>query len=159
MIRGLLALVVVLGLMIIGAGARILALEKALAAKPKIEYKDKIVEKKVRVAGPVKIVKEIVEVPGEGRKVYIVEERAAVTTESDKASETEKREEPACPAPRRAKTRHMVGEIAPRGSGVAIVGGRAGMSFFDALPIAPLIEAGYRKDGQDRVYAGLGFRF
>ena len=158
MIRALLGLSVVLGLMLMAAGARILAIEKALSQKPKIEYREKIVEKKVtvRVAGPVRVEEKIVEGPGRERTIERVIYRDTVTTnaESDKEAGREAKVEAACPPARPSKRWQAAAEFGPR-SGTLPVGGRVGMTLFDTLTL----DAGYRKDGQDRFLGSIGIRF
>jgi hypothetical protein len=157
-IRALLTTCAVLALMLAGAGARILALERAIAAKPKIEVRTVEKVRTVKVAGPVKVVEKITYLPGNGRVVERTIERDEVKTETGRDVVAERKEEAACPAPRRVKSRHFVAEFGPSGGGVPF-GLRGGMSFLDALPVSPLIEAGYRRDGQDRVYGAAGIRF
>lgn len=162
MTRALLVTVGVLGLLLAGAGARIMSLERAIAAKPKIEYRDKIVEKKVqvKVAGAVRIEEKIIEGPGRERVIERIVYRDPVKTDTETGREsvTERKEEAACPPAPSVKSRHLAVEFGPS-SGAVPIGVRGGMSFLNALPISPLIEAGYRRDGQDRVYGAAGIRF
>lgn len=81
-------------------GDRIKALEAALGAKPKIEFRDRVVEKRVVLRGPVKIVK--VEAP-DGTKTTTTE-RAPETISTDKDRDVARVETPICPQPDRPRT-------------------------------------------------------
>lgn len=71
--------------------------QEALRARPAVEVRTEV--KTVRVAGPVHIVKQIVEKPGAERVVTITVDRAPVTTTSDR--DVERKETPACAPARR----------------------------------------------------------
>ncbi len=152
--RPLLLAAVILAALLAAAGERIVVLERAIAAKPKIEYREKIVERKVKVAGAVRVEERIVQVPGGERVTERVVYRDAVTTETDRAKDTELHETAACPAPARSKRWIAAVELGPRG-GTVPIGGRAGVTLFDTLDLT----GGYRKDGQDRLFLDAGLRF
>jgi hypothetical protein len=162
MIRGLLGTIAALVVLLALAGQKIMEQDRAIAAKPKIEYREKIVERKVqvRVAGPVRVEEKITEGPGRERVIerVVYKEAVKTDTETGRESSVDRKEEAACPPAPRAKSRHLVAEFGASGGGVPF-GLRGGMSFLDALPISPLVEAGYRKYGQDRIYAAAGIRF
>jgi hypothetical protein len=82
-------------------GQRIAVLETTLAAKPRIEFRDRIVEKRVDVKGPVHIVK--VEAL-DGSKTTTVD-RSPETVTTDKNRDTAHTETPVCPPPGAQKTR------------------------------------------------------
>lgn len=97
-----LALVVFLFASWLRRGERIAVLEQALAAKPKVEFRDRVVEKKVVVKGSVRVVK--VEAP-DGTKTTTVD-RAPETVTTDKDRDVARTETPVCPPPRRLPSRY-----------------------------------------------------
>lgn len=154
MTRALLMTVAVLGLMLAGAGARIMVLERALAAKPKIEVRTVEKIKTVKVAGPVKVVEKITYLPGNGRVVERTIERDEVKTEIGRDVVADRKEEAACPPAPRSKRWTAAFQFGPRG-GTVPIGGRAGVTLFNVIDLT----GGYRKDGQDRLFLDAGFRF
>lgn len=90
-------------------GEKIAVLEAQLAAKPRVEFRDRVVEHKVVVKGPTHVV--TVQAP-DGTKTTTVD-RAPETISSDKDRDTQRVETPICPAPYRAKTRYAGVALAP----------------------------------------------
>lgn len=90
-------------------GEKISALEAQLAAKPRVEFRDRVVEKKVVVKGPTHVVTVVAK---DGSKTTTVD-RAGETVTSDKNRDTQRVETPICPAPYRAKTRYAGVALAP----------------------------------------------
>lgn len=84
-------------------GEKISSLEAQLAAKPMVEFRDRVVEKRVVEKGPVHFVKVVAP---DGTKTTTVD-RAAVVVTTDKASDHERKETPICPQPHRAPTRYF----------------------------------------------------
>lgn len=132
--------------------------ELALAQRPKVEFRERIVERKVqvKVAGPVRVVEHIVELPGGGRTIEREVDKSAVKTDTSSGRElaVDRREEPACPpAPRR--WRHTVLDFAPGASGLVPVGLHGGVTLWDAF----ILEGSARWGGLDRIGAGVGVRW
>lgn len=114
-----LAIIVLLFVSWLRRGEKIATLEAALAAKPRVEFRDRIVEKKVTVRGPVQVVTVIAK---DGTKT-ITANRAGETVTSDKARDLERTETPICPAPYQARTRyvHLAGDAAgPYGGDIGL---------------------------------------
>lgn len=86
-------------------GERIATLEAALAAKPKVEFRDRIVEKRVVVRGPVRVVKEVVQAPDGTKTTRTETDRASETVSTDKDRDVARVETPVCPPPRRLPSR------------------------------------------------------
>ncbi len=126
------ALVVLLFASWLRRGEKIARLEANLAAKPKIEYKDRIVEKRVVVKGPVRVVKVVVKSPDGTTTTQSISDKAEETVETDKARDVEKVETPICPPPRRAPSRFfgfVVGRDGYQGSWIK--GVRAGINVLE----------------------------
>ncbi len=134
-------------------GARIAELETAMAAKPRVEFRDRVVEKKVRVAGPVHVV--TVQAP-DGTKTTTVD-RAVVTTTTDKARDTERTETPVCLPPRSPRTRFAGLLLGPDGTGSWIEGARGGLNLFDRIDVAASFR---RRRGGGTAFGGdVSFRW
>lgn len=66
----------------------------ALRARPAVEIRDRIVEKRVVVRGPVRIIKEVVKAPDGTETTRTTTDRAAETVSTDKDREKERVEVP-----------------------------------------------------------------
>ncbi len=71
-----------------------------IAAKPRVEFRDRIVEKRVVVKGPV----HVVTVQARDGSKTITVDRSAETISTDKARDLARTETPVCPAPDRPRT-------------------------------------------------------
>src|SRR3990167_667968 len=117
--------------------SRIRELKTVLAAKPKIEYREKIVEKRVevKVAGPVRIVEKIVTRPDGASETTRETFREATRTESgtERASEQDRKEAPmGLPARSHPRWAHVAldpfGSFLPRRAS-------AGLTLWDRLDV------------------------
>lgn len=148
------ALVVLLFVSWLRRGERIAVLEQAVAAKPRVEFRDRIVEKRVVVKGPVRVVK--VEAP-DGTKTTTVD-RAAETISTDKDRDVARSETPVCAPPRPAKTRVAGVLFGPHGFGGSWVeGGRLGLTFVDTWDLAARVQR--MPSGSVGVGADASFRW
>ncbi len=110
-------------------GEKIAVLEAALDAKPRVEFRDRVVEKRVVVKGPV----HVVTVQAKDGSKTVTVDRAPETISTDKARDVNRTETPICPPPYRAKSRYaglIVGANGYQGSWVK--GIRAGINVFDS---------------------------
>jgi hypothetical protein len=82
-------------------GEEIASLKTIIAAKPRVEFRDRIVEKRVVVKGDVRIVREVVKAP-DGT---VTSRTETVTTDKDR--DVVRIETPVCPAPHRAPARYV----------------------------------------------------
>lgn len=150
----LLAVAVALGLMLMLAGRRIMELDQALEAKPKIEIRTVEKIKTVRVAGPVEIRERIIVAPDGTKTIERATERGQVVTNTGKESELARSEEPVR-SPVIKKTR-FAGLTLDPGSFHYINGVRGGMTLFDSVDLA----AGYHFQGRATgFFADAALRF
>ena len=66
----------------------------ALRARPAVEFRDRVVEKRVVVRGPVRVVKEVVKAPDGTETTRTTTDRAGETVTTDKDREKERTETP-----------------------------------------------------------------
>ena len=71
---------------------------EALQARPRVEFVERVVEKRVIVRGPVRIIKDVVKAPDGTITTRTTTDRSAETVTSDKARDTERTEAPAAAA-------------------------------------------------------------
>jgi len=71
---------------------------EALQRRPQVEFVERVVEKRVIVRGPVRIIKDVVKAPDGTITTRTTTDRAAETVTSDKARDTERTEAPAASA-------------------------------------------------------------
>jgi hypothetical protein len=83
------------------------ARDTIIAMKPRVEYRDRVVEKRVVVRGPTRIVK--VEAP-DGTKTTTID-KGAETATTDKDRDLARSETPVCPPPDRVKTIALGGSL------------------------------------------------
>jgi hypothetical protein len=129
-------------------GQRIAVLEAALAAKPRVEFKDRVVEKRVVVKGPVHVVK--VE-NADGSKTTTVD-RAVETVNVDRDREHDRVETPVTVPGTEAKTRYAGVLAGSRG----LAGVRAGISLGRSWDLGAVV---VRRDRSNSVGAELTFRW
>lgn len=84
-------------------GEKIAVLESEFAAKPRVEFRDRVVEKRIVVKGPVHVV--TVQAP-DGSKMTTVD-RAPETVSTDKDRDVSRVETPICPQPHRVPSRYV----------------------------------------------------
>lgn len=87
-------------------GEKIASLESALAAKPLVEFRDRVVEKRVVVKGDVRIVREVVKAPDGTVTSRTETARAPETVTTDKDRDVVRVETPICPAPHKVPARY-----------------------------------------------------
>jgi hypothetical protein len=108
-------------------GEKIASLESQLAAKPRVEFRDKIVEKRVVVKGPVHTVTVLAK---DGSKTTTTD-RAPETVSTDKAKDAIRVETPICP-PTHRQTRYAGLIFGADGYGGSWVKGfRGGINVFE----------------------------
>lgn len=161
-VEALSILVMLLVVAIVALGLYVDRLRGELAAKPRVEVHEHVVERKVqvKVAGPVRIEEHIVEGPGQERVIERVVYREAVKTDTETGREATVLTvaEPCSASAPARRWRHAVLDFSP-GSGYAPVGLHGGVTLWDTL----ILEAGGRWGGPggglDRLSAGAGVRF
>lgn len=79
---------------------KVAARDAIIAMKPRVEFRDRVVEKRVVVKGPVRVVRE--ELPDGTKRTTT--DRGAETIATDKSRDLARTETPVCPPPERAKT-------------------------------------------------------
>ncbi len=135
-------------------GEKIAALEADLAAKPRVEFRDRVVEKRVVVKGPIRIVK----VQAADGSVTTTTDRAPETVSTDKDKDVVKIETPICPPPSRPKSRYVGliwGANGYRGSWVK--GARAGINVLENWDLGANIVL--EKSGETVPGAEISFRW
>ncbi len=135
-------------------GEKIAALESDLAAKPRVEYRDRIVEKRVVVKGPSRIIK----VKGPDGTVTTTTDRAPETVSTEKDRDVENTETPICPPPYRPKSRYVgliVGKDGYQGSWVK--GVRGGINVIENWDLG--VNLIRDRSGDSAVGGDLSFRW
>jgi hypothetical protein len=84
----------------------------ALRARPTVEFRDRVVERRVVVRGPVRVVKSVVKAPDGTITTNTTTDKAPETTSVDKAKEAERVETPP-QAPNRVQYRYVGLSLAP----------------------------------------------
>lgn len=113
-------------------GEKIAVLEAALAAKPRVEFRDRVVEKRVVVKGPERVVKVLVTAADGTKTATTTTDRAGETITAAKERDLERTETPICPAPYPAKTRHAGVIFGAHGfAGTWVEGVRGGLTLAD----------------------------
>lgn len=149
MTRALLVCCLVLGAMLAGAGARIMSLERALAAKPKVEIRE--VVKTVTKRGPVQVVERIVVAPDGTKTTERTTNRGEVVAEKDKESE---RTETPVQAPRYDR---FIGVLLDPLSVTKANGLRGGMTVFGRIDAAASVRVS--NTGVPALGGDLSWRF
>lgn len=114
-------------------GEKIAALEAQLAEKPKVEFRDRVVEKRVVVRGPVRVVKEVVQAPDGTKTTRTETDRAPETVSTDKDRDVARVETPVCPPPTRPKSRYAGLILGTDGyAGSPVKGARVGLNVWQS---------------------------
>ncbi len=135
-------------------GEKIAALESELAAKPRVEFRDRVVEKRVVVKGPIRIIK----VQSADGTVTTTTDRAPEIVSTDKDKEITRVETPICPAARAVSSRY-IGLIAGAAGygGSWIKGFRGGVNILDNWDLGANVTR--EKSGATVFGADLTFRW
>lgn len=153
--RELILLALLLGLMAITRQQRATIL--ALRARPTVEFRDRVVEKRVVVRGPVRIVKEVVKAVDGTLTTRTITDRAAETINTDKDREKTRVETPPTLPPDSARTRYVGLALDPFDRGMP-KRARAGLTFWNCLDAGVAWEP-RRAPTDGAVQAEIGWRF